>query len=80
MAGQEEHESSDTTARSSPRVLVVEDNGLIAAKLAQVLRRGGYAVVGLAATLAAALDLLRAYPGRVWRQQMMPKTKCSRAR
>ena len=58
MAGQGEREPSDTTARSSPRVLVVEDNGLIAAKLAQVLRRGGYAVVGPAATLAAALDLL----------------------
>ena len=59
MAGHGEREPSNAAARNAPRVLVVEDNGLIAAKLAQILRRAGHAVVGPAATLVAALDLRR---------------------
>ena len=48
----------DSAARA-PRVLVVEDSGLIVAKIVQTLRRARYQVVGPAATLEAALALVR---------------------
>jgi two-component system, response regulator PdtaR len=43
----------------TPRILVVEDEFLIAMELEQTLRRAGYQVVGPAASLATALELLR---------------------
>lgn len=47
------------------RVLVAEDSGLIAGKIALVLRRAGCVVVGPAATLAAGLGLVRDDPARI---------------
>ena len=42
----------------APRVLVVEDNGLIASRIVHILNSGGYTVAGTAGTLATALKVL----------------------
>jgi len=49
----------DTAALEGLRLLVVEDRGLIASKIAQILRRAGCAVVGPVATPGAGFDLAR---------------------
>ncbi len=56
MTDHTEPESASATTRSL-RVLVVEDNGIIASKIVQLMARSGCRVVGPVATLAAALDL-----------------------
>jgi DNA-binding response OmpR family regulator len=65
-----ENGSNGDRGRSAPglaglRVLVVEDRGLIAAKIAQILRQAGCTVVGPAATLTAGMDLARCKVGRI---------------
>jgi DNA-binding response OmpR family regulator len=47
------------TTRAGPRVLVVEDSGLIAHKIEELLGRAGYEVVGPAPTLRHGLSLLQ---------------------
>lgn len=42
-----------------PRVLIVEDEMLVALDMANLLERGGYVVVGLAGSVTEALALLR---------------------
>jgi CheY-like chemotaxis protein len=44
------------------RLLIVEDDYLIAQDLADLLRSGGAQVIGPVATVGAALDLIRATP------------------
>ncbi len=46
--------------RRSPRILVVEDEFLIAMELDMTLRSAGYQVLGPVTTVTAALELLRA--------------------
>ena len=44
---------------SSPRILVVEDEFLIALELDEALRNAGYQVLGPASSVSAALELLQ---------------------
>ncbi len=46
--------------RETPRILVVEDEYLIAMELDSTLRAAGYGVIGPAADVSAALSLLKA--------------------
>lgn len=50
---------SPSPAEQSPRVLVVEDEFLIALDVAEVLREMGYRVIGPATDLRSAMRLLR---------------------
>jgi len=52
-----ENAGTDRYTHTGVRVFVVEDRGLIAAKIAQILRQAGCTVIGPAATLRAGLDL-----------------------
>lgn len=46
----------------SLRVLIVEDETLIALHLVSILEDNGHAVIGIATTMASALDIARANP------------------
>jgi DNA-binding response OmpR family regulator len=50
---------AESPTLGATRVLIVEDNFLIAQELRAVMRKAGYAVCGTAPTPAAALKLLR---------------------
>jgi hypothetical protein len=58
-AGDEEGHVPSSKALEGLRVLVAEDRGLIASRIAQILRGAGCAAVGPVATLEAGLKLAR---------------------
>ena len=55
------HRANGTAqAGEAPRVLIVEDEPIVALEIAQILQEGGFSAVGPARSVAQALELLRA--------------------
>lgn len=65
MASGTESNDADCAELQALRVLVVEDRGLIADRIALILREAGGVVIGPAATLGAGLDLARHEADRI---------------
>jgi CheY-like chemotaxis protein len=45
---------------AAPRILIVEDEAIVALEIAEILKQGGFCAVGPACSVAQALELLKA--------------------